>query len=93
MTRPTVRELLDGLAEGRFTLEEVAADFTARVWPPLPPRPTLAQAYGVHDDEAVTDPDSWKLVETDPRLSGAQYDALFFAAGPQTRQQEGDTDE
>jgi hypothetical protein len=87
MSALTVRELLDGLADGRFTLEQVAADFAARPWPPLPPRPTLAQAYGVNDDELVGDPDSWKQVQTDPRLTGVQYEVLFHAAGPQTRQE------
>jgi hypothetical protein len=83
----TVKQLLDDLAGGRLTLKQVCDDFASRPWPPLPPRPTLAQQYGVHDDDPVVDPDSWKQVETDPRLTGEQYGALFDAAGPQTRQQ------
>lgn len=81
----TVKQLLDDLANRRLTLQQVCDDFTARSWPPLPPRPTLAQQYGVHDDEPDVDPNSWKQVEIDPRITSDQYKALFEAAGPQTR--------
>ncbi|MEV4511369.1 hypothetical protein AB0K00_20630 [Dactylosporangium sp. NPDC049525] len=69
-----MRELLDDLAAGRLTLAQVAADFRTRTWPPRR-QATEAQMWGVHDADLPED-DSWQLVETDSRLTAAQYAVL-----------------
>lgn len=76
----TVRQLLDRLAAGQVTTEEVAADFRRRSWPSRRPA-TDAQRWGVADDEPDDGDDSWSLVETDSRLTAAQYAALVRAHG------------
>lgn len=73
----TVTELLDALADGRMTVEAVAADFAGRAWPKRRPA-TEAQVYGVADD-AEPDPDSWDAVNADSRLTAAQYATLSKA--------------
>lgn len=73
----TVTEMLDRLASGRATLDEVAADFATRTWPKRAPI-TDAQAHGVHDIDPP-DPNSWAAVSTDSRLTPQEYETLFNA--------------
>lgn len=73
----TVAELLDRLASGAATLDQVAADFAVRSWPAHKPA-TDEQAWGLADDEAP-DPNSWDAVNADSRLTPEQYQVLARA--------------
>lgn len=73
----TVRKMLDRLASGRATLDEVAADFASRSWPAAKAA-SDAQAHGVHDFEPHDD-NSWGAVHADSRLTPQEYETLFKA--------------
>lgn len=73
----TVTEMLDRLASGRATLDEVASDFATRSWPKRQPL-TDAQRHGVHDVEPP-DENSFAAVHADSRLTPQEYKALFDA--------------
>jgi hypothetical protein len=74
VSKKTVRELLDQLAEGKVSLADVAADFALREWPPMR-KASEAQVWGVADDDPV-DPNSWEAVNIDSRLTPEQYNVL-----------------
>lgn len=73
----TVSDLLDKLADGKMTVDQVAKDFASRKWP-AHKRATDAQAHGVEDEDPV-DPNSWDAVNADSRLSSDQYAKLSDA--------------
>lgn len=77
MARRTVEELVNGLAAGRYSLNEVVEDFRTRDWPRRPPT-SDAQAHGVVDMPA-SDPNSWDAVNACSRLKPEQYAALLQA--------------
>lgn len=74
----TVKELLDRLAAGEISTDEVAADFRGRKWAKRSPA-TKAQVYGVEDTEPADEDNDWGLVNEDPRLTSAQYEILSKA--------------
>lgn len=74
----TVQQVLDRLADKSMTLQAAVDDFRSREWS-KPKRASLAQAYGVEDDDAP-DPNTWDAVNADSRLTPAQYQALADAA-------------
>ncbi|WP_431976062.1 hypothetical protein [Micromonospora haikouensis] len=74
MTQRTVRELLDLLAAGEMTVEQVAADFRTRPWPKAPSVSDV-EAWGVTDLPAPGS-DSWATVSADSRLSPDHYQTL-----------------
>lgn len=78
----SVRDVLDGLASGRITLDQAADNFRKRSWPKLP-KTTDAQAWGVQDDTPAP-ADSWDVVNSDSRLTPEQYQALAKAYGEAT---------
>jgi hypothetical protein len=73
----TVRQVLDDLHAGIITLDQAAEDFRVR---PAPGKrqPTTAQFWGVADD--VPDRDGWGALDSDIRLTTAQYQILIKAA-------------
>lgn len=73
----TVTDLLDKLAAGKMTVDEVAKNFATRDWPDRKPA-TDGQAWG-HDDVDEPDPDSWDAVNADSRLTSDQYAQLSDA--------------
>lgn len=79
----TVKEMLDRLASGRATLDQVAADFAARTWSKGKPL-TEAQRWGVHDLPPA-DENSPDVVSADHRLTAQQYGVLFKAIAEKTR--------
>lgn len=74
----TVKELLDQLADGKTTVDEVAADFRSRVWK-VKRKASKAEVYGVVDTEPADDDNDWELVNEDARLTPEQYQALSQA--------------
>lgn len=72
-----VADLLDRLAAGRLTVDEVVADFRSRDWPPV--RPTTVDEAVLGADPAYNGPDSWDVVNADSRLTSPVY-ALLAAA-------------
>lgn len=74
----TVKELLDKLAAGEISTDEVAADFRGRKWNKHQPA-TKAEVYGVHDTEPADEDNDWGLVNEDPRITPAQYEILSKA--------------
>jgi len=74
----TVQAVLDKLADGRMSLDEVVADFAAREWPALARRATVDEAWAGADPEPP-DPNSWDAVNADPRLTADSYQQLAAA--------------
>lgn len=74
----TVKDMLDALVSGQASLDDTAARFRARRWPArvLPDSP--AQMWGIEDGE-VSEADSWGAVDSDSRLTVAQYQVLAQA--------------
>lgn len=77
MEVPSVRDVLDRLAAGKMTLDDVAEDFRTRRWPALP-KTSDAQAWGVQDDTPAPN-NSWDVVNSDSRLTPEQYKTLADA--------------
>lgn len=73
----TVTALLDQLAAGELTVDEVAADFRTRTWPAVD-RATWDEAQlGVEAD--APGPDSWDAVNADFRVTPETYTRLAAA--------------
>lgn len=72
-----VAEVLDQLAAGRLTVDEVVDDFRSRHWPATR-RPTLDEAH-LGAEPPVTDRDSWDTVNADSRLTSDVYARLADA--------------
>ncbi len=82
MAERTVKELLAGLHRGHWSVEAVADEFRARDWPQPREAASLAQAYGVEDDDDpidAADDNSWDVVQVDPWLTSEQYQVLAAA--------------
>lgn len=73
----TVRYLLDQLASGALTIDQVAEDFSSRSWP-TQPMTTASEFWGVTDDIPPGD-NEWGVVDQDSRLSSDQYGQLAQA--------------
>jgi hypothetical protein len=73
----SVKAVLDGLIGGSVTLAEAVRDFGTRTWPTMPEVDEAAQ-WGVTDGP-VAAANSWAVVQNDPRLTSAQYEALGAA--------------
>lgn len=75
----SVRETIDHLVAGQVDLPEVISRFRRRSWPaPRSDASDPASAWGVGDAIAA-DPNSWEAVESDSRLTVAQYATLAAA--------------
>lgn len=73
----SVKALLDQMASGKLTAAQVAADFRTRTWP-AKAKLTAAQRAGVEDLDPPGEND-WAAVETDSRVTSAQYAILLKA--------------
>jgi hypothetical protein len=73
----TMRQLLERLAQGAVTLEQVVSDFQTRVWP-VPRASTDPEMYGMADAPLVDD-DSVDWVDITPGLTDQQR-AILRAA-------------
>lgn len=72
----TVRQLVQDLADGRVTLEQVTRDFAGRTWAIR--TPTDAQRYGVQD-LPMPGPNSFDWVDMTVGLTETQRQALRAA--------------
>lgn len=75
--QPTMRALLDHMAAGRMTVDQVAEHVRARRWPARKPA-SDAEVHGVADTLPPGD-DDWGAVEQDSRVTPGQYAALAAA--------------
>lgn len=73
----TTRQLLERLAQGAVTLEQVVSDFQTRVWP-VPRAFTDTELYGIADPPLVDD-DSVDWVDITPGLTHQQRAVLRAA--------------